>query len=354
MFSMNAQDLKTSGLNSININNWMNTPHVKGRFATLEDYKNNRAVYGSDNNKQKYMPIDLEIPFLALIKDALTGDKDTVVVIQAHKIKDGIYTGFKYFHSESQGTSLLKDLIIIDENKLNTGSELGLKKAKITNNLNSQNNINKEKINIIIPNCGIGVQWHRLKHSLNDEYWAVYEQINNRNGGNFLIKKYDQNRPTIPDFLVKGLSLKDSLFTNGKWVGRMLYLGESIRYSVTNMEDELNSKYYSIYAKGHLIETEKNEFPYFNKIENYELIVDSHKDKIRQTIRKMDISSFPSGGFEGGVYVHWIGDLNGDSSIDMLVGISEHYAGSTLSLFLSDNTSVKLFKEYIVGGCYYD
>lgn len=352
MFSMNAQDLNTS-VNSINMNNWMNIPHVKGRYATLEDVKNGRAIYRSDE-KVKYIPVDLEIPFLALLEDPMTEIKDTIVVIQANKFKDGIYLGYKLFHNGGSGTSLLKDLTIIDnEKKTKTVTEPNEKKKEISDNLDSQNNENN-KINIIIPNCGIDSQWHRLKYQLNEEYWAVYEQINDHYGGNFLIKKYDPNRSTIPDFLVKGLNLKDSLFTNGIMLDRMLYLGESIRFTVYNKEDERNSKDYFIYAKGNLIETKNNEFPYFNKIENYELVIDSYKDKVGQTIRKMDLFAFPSGGFEGGVYIHWIGDLNGDNLLDMLVGISEHYAGAMLSLFLSDNNSKQLFKEHIAGGCSYD
>ena len=65
----------------------------------------------------------------------------------------------------------------------------------------------------------------------------------------------------------------------------------------------------------------------------------------------MTIYSWPAGGFEGGVNIHWIGDLNGDNQLDMLVGISEQYAGSSLSLFLSDNSTKELFKEYKVGAC---
>lgn len=347
MFSVKAQDLKTSDINSININNWMHVPHITGRYATLDEFENNIAVYGNDNYKQEYIPIDLKIPFLALLPDPITEIKDTVVVIQAHKINEGIITGFKLFHGGGQGTSLLKDLILIDETT-NNNKEV---KNVINTNFNCQNDTDEQKISVVIPNCGIDSRWHRLKHSLNDEYWAFYEQINNRHGGNFLIKKYNSKRSTIPDFLVKGLNLKDSLFTNGKWIGRMLYLGESIRFSLPNIQDEENGRYYSIYAKGNLVEMDKNDFPYFKQIENYELIADSHKDKVKQTIKKMNIFSWPSGGFEGGVYIHWIGDLNEDNQLDMLVGISEHYAGSALSLFLSDNSTKELFKEYNVGAC---
>jgi hypothetical protein len=65
----------------------------------------------------------------------------------------------------------------------------------------------------------------------------------------------------------------------------------------------------------------------------------------------MDIPSFSSGGFEGGIYLYWIGDLNGDNRLDMLVGTSTHLAGIGLSLFLSDKSDNQLFIENKVGSC---
>jgi len=337
--TMNAQDLRIPSVNdSINIKNWMNTPHVKGRHATLDDVKNDRAVYGSDSHQQKYIPIDLNIPFLALKEDPILEGKDTVVVIQAHKINQGIYVGYKSFHGSFQGTSLLKDLTIIDD------STTTKKEKKEVFNHNSTNN----NIELIIPNCGIDSRWNRLKYSLNQEYFAAYEQKRDLYGGNFLIKKYDPSRVTIPNFIVKGLNLKNNIFTKGKWISRMLYIGESIPFSIDNVDHRKN---YHIYAQGNLIKSKEDQLPYFDKIENYELIVVQGKN--RQTIRKMDLFSFSSGGFEGGITIHWIGDLNNDKQLDMLVGISQHYAGETLHLFLSNNTKT-LFNEYEVGGCSFD
>ena len=60
----------------------------------------------------------------------------------------------------------------------------------------------------------------------------------------------------------------------------------------------------------------------------------------------MDVHSFPSGGFEGGIYLYWIGDLNGDNRLDILVGTSTHYAGIELILYLSDKTDKELFIKH--------
>lgn len=134
--SINAQKFESFDINTINIHNWKNTPHVKGRLATKDDVEKNRAVYASNGTKE-YEPIHLEIPFIACIIDAQTERKDTVVVIQANKIKDGIYTGFRTFHGGGHGTSLLKDLIIINsyQQNLNTASKFYLKKEKIPDSI---------------------------------------------------------------------------------------------------------------------------------------------------------------------------------------------------------------------------
>ncbi len=118
VYSINAQELEHYDLDSININNWMNTPHVKGRLATKDDVKKNRAVHIS-SGIEKYIPVDLEIPFLACLIDPRTERKDTVVVIQACKINEGIYTGYRSFHGGGYGTAFLKSLIIINNDKEN-------------------------------------------------------------------------------------------------------------------------------------------------------------------------------------------------------------------------------------------
>lgn len=130
--SINAQELTTFDFNSININNWKNTPHVKGRLATLDDVKQGRAIYVSSGYK-KYIPVNLKIPFIACLIDARTERKDTIVVIQAHKIDGGIYTGYRTFHGTGEGTSLLKNLIIINkyEQNLIIASEFYIKKEEI-------------------------------------------------------------------------------------------------------------------------------------------------------------------------------------------------------------------------------
>ncbi|WP_250433034.1 hypothetical protein [Hanstruepera flava] len=213
-------------------------------------------------------------------------------------------------------------------------------------NIYSQNYEKENPISIMLLNCYEGSEMDETKIDFSD-YFAVYEKEKHITT-NFKIKKYNSDSNAQPKFLIKGLdSIKNS--TNGKWVNRKMYPGETIIFSVLNSENEEKSGIYSIYTKGKLIETENNEFPYFKKIEDYELRVAFGKTNI--SIVKMDISSFPSGGFEGGIYIYWIGDLNGDNRLDMLVGTSTHYSGIELIFYLSNYNDNKLFTKHIVGSC---
>ncbi|RAJ11746.1 hypothetical protein [Olleya aquimaris] len=213
-------------------------------------------------------------------------------------------------------------------------------------NIYSQNLEKENTVSVMLMNCYEGSEMDETKIDFS-EYYAVYEKEKYLIT-NFNIKKYNSDSIVQPKFIIKGLDSIKSL-TNGKWINRKMYPGETIIFSVPNSENEENSRSYSIYIKGELIETENNEFPYFKKIKDCELRVAS--GKTNESILKMDIPSFPSGGFEGGIYLYWIGDLNGDNRLDMLVGNSTHYAGIELILYLSDKTDKELFIKHKVGSC---
>ncbi|MFC0605097.1 hypothetical protein [Winogradskyella pulchriflava] len=213
-------------------------------------------------------------------------------------------------------------------------------------NIYSQNSVEENQISVMLMNCYEGSEMDESKIDFSD-YFAIYEKEKYLIT-NFKIKKYNSDSIAQPKFLIKGLnSIKDS--TNGRWINRKMYPGETIIFSVPNLENEEKNKYYWIYIKGEIIETENNEFPYFKEIKDYELRVAS--GKTNESIVKMDIDSWSAGGFEGGIYLYWIGDLNGDNRLDMLVGTSYHYAGIELILYLSDKTDKELFVKHTVGSC---
>jgi len=216
----------------------------------------------------------------------------------------------------------------------------------IYSNIYSQNSQNENGIRVMLMDCYEGSKMDDTKRDLSG-YFAIYENEKYLTP-NFITKKYNPDSIVRPKFIIKGInSIKNS--TNGRWINRKMYPGETIICTVPNSENKEKSRSYSIYIKGKLIETKNNEFPYFKNIKDYELRVAS--GKINQNIIKMDISSFPTGSFDGGIYLYWIGDLNGDNRLDMLVGTSSHYAEIKLTFYLSDKTDKELFIKHNVGSC---
>lgn len=213
-------------------------------------------------------------------------------------------------------------------------------------NCYSQNLKNENKIHVLLFDCYEMGELEESKKDLSD-YSAVYEK-EKYSITNFDIKKYKADSIKQPRFLIKGLnSIKNT--TEGRWINRKMYPGETISFFLDNSLNESVSRLYHIYTKGKVVETENNKFPYFKSIKDYELRVASGKKNER--IIKMDVSSFSSGGFEGGIYVYWIGDLNGDNRLDMLVGKSIHFAGIELLFYISDKSDKKLFTKHKVGSC---
>lgn len=206
---------------------------------------------------------------------------------------------------------------------------------------------NMNRINVMLMNCYEGSEMDERKTELSD-YWAVYE-MEKYLTTNFNIKKFNSDSIVQPKFLIKGLNFKKDFSTNGIWINRKMYPGETIIFSVPNIEDERNKRSYSIYIKGKIIETDNNQFPYFEEIRDYELRVAS--GRFNESIVKIDIKTFASGGTGGGIYLYWIGDLNGDNRLDMLVGKSNHFAGIELIFYLSDKSDKELFIKYKVGSC---
>ncbi|WP_157578122.1 hypothetical protein [Tenacibaculum ovolyticum] len=214
-------------------------------------------------------------------------------------------------------------------------------------NIYSQNPENNKVISVMLLDCYEGSEMDDRKTDLTD-YWAVYEK-ERYSTTNFDIKKHNSESIERPRFLINGLNYRNSFSTNGRWINRKMYPGEAITFSVPNVENERKSRSYSIYIKGKIIETENNQFPYFEEIRDYELRVAT--EGFNESLAKIDIKTFASGGTGGGIYLYWIGDLNGDNRLDMLVGTSNHFAGIELTLYLSDKSDNKLFIKHKVGSC---
>jgi hypothetical protein len=86
----------------VDLKNWRSTPSVRGRAATDDDVSKGNAVFAVGGE-----PVDLDIPFCAIVREEDVGEETAVVVIQAERLDDGtIAVGFRLLDGGSGIASL--------------------------------------------------------------------------------------------------------------------------------------------------------------------------------------------------------------------------------------------------------
>ncbi|MEM8907334.1 MAG: SH3 domain-containing protein [Bacteroidota bacterium] len=136
-----------------------------------------------------------------------------------------------------------------------------------------------------------------------------------------------------PTFLISGLESRSGTSIPGKsFEDKFLYPGESV--SLT-----LNGAHFHVYAKGRILENKSGEdINPIAMIKNYELHVrrsTNEGDRTDQRLYQMDLPGWYADGYEGGIFLHWMGDLDGDGELDLLLSNSASPACKTISFFLS-------------------
>lgn len=130
-----------------------------------------------------------------------------------------------------------------------------------------------------------------------------------------------------PNFIISRVELADGQIINGKKQNQMLFIGEAIYFQ---------SSY--LFATGNPEISENNTFP-FSKIKDYKLILrePTEDGKFREQILfTNDFHAWIGGGsYEGGIRIRWIGDIDGDNKMDILLTHATHYACWDVILFLS-------------------
>ncbi len=168
-------------------------------------------------------------------------------------------------------------------------------------------------------------------------------------GDQFVYARLDEHEK--PLFLFSGIEAPEHTLPGRSFDFKFLFPGESVHLSTDKAS-------FYIYAKGHVILNKGGQDPSpFSMIKNYELRVrrisgDEVEDKV---IYKMDIPAWYGEGFEGGVHLHWIGDLDGDGELDVLLTTSDHHACWEVNFFLSSKAEQGHFfrqvSRYTECGC---
>lgn len=157
-----------------------------------------------------------------------------------------------------------------------------------------------------------------------------------------------------PVFLFTGIETEGHTNIKGKSLDhKFLYPGESVSLTLDN-------GHYHVYAKGRVLENKTGEdINPISMIKNYELHVrrsghDGERDD--QILYKIDIPSWYLDGYQGGVFIRWMGDLDQDGELDLLLSKSENPECWDVIFFLSSKAERGHFFKQVTkyqecGGC---
>lgn len=156
-----------------------------------------------------------------------------------------------------------------------------------------------------------------------------------------------------PKFVFSGIQTDGQLVKGREMEYKFLFPGESVSVSLGNA-------IFHVYAKGRVLENKTgDEINPISMIKNYELHVrrSGHDgERSDQTIFKMDIPSWFIDGYQGGIYLHWMGDIDNDGELDILLSKANDADCLDTLFFLSSKAEhghlfkqVSLYRE--CGGC---
>lgn len=161
--------------------------------------------------------------------------------------------------------------------------------------------------------------WLAVEEEAN--YLALYPQ---NNAEQFTLQPYTsaiansspKSPSAIPILLIEGLSNENANSISGRsYQSKFIYPGEMTYFS-------LGENQYYLYAKGAVQLNKATEDPNpFGSIRNYELrlkkVVGDQTQE--ETLFKMDIPAWFGQGYEGGIFLEWMGDLDCDQELDLLL-----------------------------------
>ncbi|MBO0320667.1 hypothetical protein J0X14_00040 [Muricauda sp. CAU 1633] len=104
---------QTTILDKVDLENWMETPHVSGRLATEMDVNAGSATFIIDSQGKDHKPLDIQLPSLAFQVDVETNKKTPVIVIQAEMIGEQHIVGVKYLDG-SYGVCEMSELEFVE------------------------------------------------------------------------------------------------------------------------------------------------------------------------------------------------------------------------------------------------
>lgn len=108
---------------------------------------------------------------------------------------------------------------------------------------------------------------------------------------------------------------------------------------------DIGNKGYAVFATGSYVENEKSRISF---ISDYKVFVKSTENEkvTQQVLYEADtVFAWSGGGFEGGVRVRWIGDLDNNDGLDIILTTSTDYRSWDVILFTSSQLNGQIVSE---------
>jgi hypothetical protein len=219
------------------------------------------------------------------------------------------------------------------------------------------------KIDLMCPSDWVN-EWKDAVFEKGKAYFGIYENDSTK-GKSKVVKMEGKDTlidsPTMgkvkmikvesedaPDFIVSNLPLNDGQQIMGiHFNNKMLFPGETVKYGKSYL-----------YATG-IPQTNKASNTPFSAIKDYRLIlrqISEGGENFKETVLfELDLLPWSDIGYEGGIRLRWVGDLDNDGKLDVLLTYSTHYACWEVILLLSSkaigNRLIGEAAKYKACGC---
>lgn len=149
-------------------------------------------------------------------------------------------------------------------------------------------------------------------------------------------------------YFFSGFSVREGTIA-GKWFDyKQLFPGESILVDVPGV-----TGWHHFYATGRVVSSkDTSSLEVFTGLDNYRLAVRTQRDKkfVDQTILQFDMRRWTVGDYLGGIFLNWMGDLDGDRELDMIFSSSGHHECYNIHVF-SFNKRHWVYEKHIETVC---
>lgn len=120
--------------------------------------------------------------------------------------------------------------------------------------------------------------------------------------------------------------------------GLGIFPGKSVSY-------DIGQKSYTVFATGNYLKNAKNEIALIIDYKVFIQVVENKRTTKQILYEANSVSAWSGGGFEGGVTLRWIGDLDNNNGVDIILTTSSDYRSWDVILLMTSQLNDKIVSE---------